>query len=142
LNKKGLLNIKQENIMIFKNAFIIVFCLTKMDAFSQMDSTSLPIKIDTIYPINHSNEPEIISINPHTYPEYEGGVIAMRKFIDENLRFPNPNLYCGYTGTVYVGFIITKEGRIEDVKVKRGLGVAFNEEALRLYPFEQPHIFQ
>jgi periplasmic protein TonB len=118
--------------MIFRHIIIVAFCLFNMVAFSQVDATALPPKIDTIYPIIRCDDTEIIFINPHTHPEYEGGVIAMRKFIDANLCFPNPNLYCGYTGIVYIGFIVTKEGRIEDVKVKRGLGVAFNEEALRL----------
>jgi TonB family protein len=119
--------------MIFRNTVIVAFCLFKMVAFSQVDAPVLPPKIDTIYPIIRCDDTDIISINPHTYPEFEGGIIAMRKLIDENMRFPDPNLYCSYTGTVYVGFTVTTKGRIEDVRIKRGLGLAFfNEEAILL----------
>lgn len=110
----------------------MVFCLFNVVAFSQVDAPLLPSTIDTVHKIYRCEDFDTIFIDPVSHPEFEGRITAMRKLIDENLRFPDPNLYCVYTGTVYVGFTITTKGRIEDVKVKRGLGTAFNDEAIRL----------
>jgi TonB family protein len=119
--------------MIFRNTVFVAFCMLTMVAFAQVDAPILPSKVDTIYPIIRCDYTDIISINPHIQPEYEGGIIAMRQLIEENMRFPNPNLYCEYTGTVYVSVVITKTGKMGNITIKRGLGAkVFNEEAIRL----------
>jgi periplasmic protein TonB len=116
--------------MIFRNAVILAFCLFKMVAFSQVDAPVLPPKIDTIYPIIRCDDTDIIFINPHTYPEFEGGEKALRVFINENLRWANREICL--EGKVYVGFIITKEGDLTDIKVRKGIHPAFDEEAIRV----------
>jgi periplasmic protein TonB len=117
--------------MIFRNTVIVAFCLFKMVAFSQVDSPLLPIHDDRPIVKFTQNNDTIFYIYD-TQPEFAGGIRALYDFIKENLRFPNPNLYCDYTGTVYIGFVVNIEGRIEEINIKKGLGVAFNEEAIRV----------
>ena len=115
--------------MIFRRTIFIVFCLNNMVAFSQIDAPQIPVIVDTVRPIIRCDEGNLILINPNESPEFEGGDLAMRKLIYDNLRWPNG--FCA-EGTVFIGFIITTKGKLEDVKVKRGLGTAFNNEAIRL----------
>jgi TonB family protein len=118
--------------MIFRNTVILAFCLFKMVAFSQVDAPTLPIHDDTpIIQLTKNNDTIFCGMG-ETSPEFIGGHKALYDFIKENLRFPNPNLYCDYTGTVYIGFVVNIEGRIDEIKIKRRLGDPFNEEAIRL----------
>lgn len=67
-------------------------------------------------------------------PEYIGGSIAMKKFINENLTYPKKALKHKKEGKVFVEIRIDKEGNIAASKVVKGedLGYGLPEEALRI----------
>ena len=65
-------------------------------------------------------------------PEFKDGQAAMYKFLRQNIVYPAVARENGIEGTVYVGFIIGKDGSIRDVQVKRGIGGGCNEEAVRV----------
>ena len=65
-------------------------------------------------------------------PEFENGVKAMYQFLADNMKYPPIARENGIEGTVYVGFVVGKEGIIRDVVVKRGLGGGCSEEAARV----------
>lgn len=65
-------------------------------------------------------------------PEYPGGTLEFRKFIAKNVKYPKEARKAGVSGKVYVQFIVTKEGNVEDVTVIRGVNKALNEEAVRV----------
>jgi TonB family protein len=52
----------------------------------------------------------------------------------ENVNYPSLERDLGLSGTVYVYFIINKQGKVEDAKVIRGVRGAkgLDEEALRV----------
>ncbi|MDF7814297.1 energy transducer TonB [Hymenobacter sp. YC55] len=63
-------------------------------------------------------------------PDYkDGGFEGMRKFIDTHLRYP-----VGHRerGRVYVSFIVTKTGKVSNVRIQKGFGPAFDNEAMRV----------
>ncbi|MFI5218592.1 MAG: energy transducer TonB [Bacteroidia bacterium] len=61
-----------------------------------------------------------------------GGESALIKYLSENIKYPPIARENGITGTVYVTFIIDKEGRVSDSKILRGIGGGCDEEALRV----------
>ncbi|MEO1257688.1 MAG: energy transducer TonB [Bacteroidota bacterium] len=65
-------------------------------------------------------------------PIYEGGPKAMKKFIGENLRYPQTALENKVEGTVYVRYDIDYKGTVTDAKVIKGIGHGCDEEAMRL----------
>jgi periplasmic protein TonB len=65
-------------------------------------------------------------------PEFVNGLNAMYKFLKENMKYPAVARENGIEGSVYVGFVVGKDGTIRDVKVKRGIGGGCNEEAIRV----------
>lgn len=67
-----------------------------------------------------------------TQPEYPGGQDALLKYIEDNLVYPDSAIAAGIKGNVYVSFIITETGKVEDAEVVRGIGGGCDEEALRL----------
>jgi len=65
-------------------------------------------------------------------PEFPGGQAKLQAFLAENITFPETAKESGIQGTVYVTFIVRKDGRISDVKILRGIGGGCDEEALRV----------
>lgn len=65
-------------------------------------------------------------------PIYEGGPKAIKKFISDNLQYPEEALEKGIEGTVSLKYDIDYKGRVVEVKVIGGLGYGCDEEAIRL----------
>lgn len=64
-------------------------------------------------------------------PVFKGGNEALVKFIRKNLQYPREASRKNMEGTVYVGFIINKLGKIEKIKVIKGVP-ELNKEAMRV----------
>jgi periplasmic protein TonB len=71
-------------------------------------------------------------------PEYAGGVAALSKFLQKNLRYPNPASNAGVSGKVYVQFVVGQDGAISKVDILKGLGFGCDEEAERVIKL-MPH---
>ena len=65
-------------------------------------------------------------------PGYPGGDKARIKYLQDNIKFPVMAIESGIQGTVYVTFVVEKDGRITSVKVLRGIGGGCDEEAVRV----------
>jgi protein TonB len=65
-------------------------------------------------------------------PSYPGGQDGYRKFLIENIKYPEEALKKGVTGTVFITFVVEKDGSVTHVKVLRGIGSGCDEEALRV----------
>ena len=65
-------------------------------------------------------------------PQFPGGEEARIKYMMENLKYPEAAKKEGLQGTVYVSFVIGKDGQIADAKILRGIGKACDAEALRV----------
>lgn len=67
-------------------------------------------------------------------PQFPGGAEEMYKFINNNILYPDVEKANGIEGTVYVSFVVNKTGKINDVKVMRGVpgGANLEKEALRV----------
>ena len=65
-------------------------------------------------------------------PKYPGGSEAFKKFISDNLRYPDEALQAGIEGSVIVGYDVSDEGIVSNPHVQKGLGYGCDEEALRL----------
>jgi protein TonB len=65
-------------------------------------------------------------------PEFPGGPAAMTKFINDNMRYPEEAKLHKVAGTVVIQFVVTKEGKITNVTLTRGIGYGCDEEALRV----------
>ncbi len=64
-------------------------------------------------------------------PEFNGGYLAMQRWIQKQVRYPSYAKSIGTEGTVYVGFVINTDGTISNVELIRGIGSGCDEEAMR-----------
>jgi len=65
-------------------------------------------------------------------PEFPGGVVALRNFIKNTMKYPEVALKNKLSGKVYINFLITKTGKVEQVKVARGIHPILDSEAIRV----------
>ena len=65
-------------------------------------------------------------------PEYPGGKEALKKYIRENLRYPEEAVSHRIEGIVYLLSEINDNGGVEEVWIEKGLGFGCDEEAIRL----------
>ena len=73
---------------------------------------------------------EHIFSDPEMQAFFPGGPAALRRYLEENLQWPD--VESCVQGRVTVSFMVERDGTISDVKVVRSLDPAFDEEALRL----------
>ena len=69
-----------------------------------------------------------IYLTAEKMPAIKGGMAAIGK----KIRYPKIAREMGIQGVVYVGFVVTSEGKISDPKILRSLAKPLDQEALRL----------
>lgn len=76
-------------------------------------------------------EAEIFTVVEES-PSFPGGDVARIKFLQENIVYPQMARESGIQGTVYVTFVVERNGAVTDVRVLRGIGGGCDEEAVRV----------
>lgn len=62
----------------------------------------------------------------------EGGMPAFYKYLSKTLKYPSQARRMNVEGTVYVQFVIEKDGSLTDIKIVKGVGAGCDEEAERV----------
>ena len=83
-------------------------------------SSSVPVSPDSVY------------INPEVRPQFTGGDKAFAAYLSKNIRYPQQALMRHVSGRVYVSFVLSATGKVQDAHVMSGPGNGLNDEALRL----------
>lgn len=65
-------------------------------------------------------------------PQPQGGMEGWKAYLEQNLQYPERAKQANIQGTVYVTFVVDKEGQLVKPEILRGIGAGADEEALRL----------
>ncbi len=65
-------------------------------------------------------------------PEFRGGMEALQMYLNLSLVYPGKAINEGIHGTVYVQFVVEKDGSLSNSEIIRSLGGGCDEEALRV----------
>jgi TonB family protein len=65
-------------------------------------------------------------------PEFPGGVEALMDFVAKNVVYPQEAMDKEISGRVFVSFIVEKDGSVNEVEVKKGIGGGCDDEAVRV----------
>ena len=65
-------------------------------------------------------------------PKISSGEETIYQFISKNIIYPSRAIEEGIQGTVYVQLMLTKEGAVENIVVKRGINILLDKEAIRV----------
>ena len=69
---------------------------------------------------------------PDVQPEFPGGQSAMIEFFKSNVKYPSTAIKNKVEGTVFVQFVVEKDGSISETEIRKGLQKDCNKEALRV----------
>ena len=117
--------------------------IIKIDLSNSADDNNLEINIaDEIdEPVGDweptiEEEPEIEDIEviyiAEVMPYFPGGYAAMMSFLHKNMTYPLLAKEANISGTVYIEFIVEKDGSITNVVLLREIGGGCDEEAVRV----------
>ena len=90
-------------------------------------SMNIPVELS----VEGEEQEQIFLIVEHM-PEFPGGDIALRKFIADNIKYPEEAKAKGLSGKVFVQFVINKEGDVVNAKIARGVDPILDNEAIRV----------
>ena len=103
------------------------------------NTTTLPkpeIGFPTGIVVINGGGPEVDIENFDPFPpieaEYIGGPVQMQIDITETINYPVIDQQMGNQGTVYVSFIVEKDGSISNVQIERGISETIDREAKRI----------
>ena len=65
-------------------------------------------------------------------PDFPGGEAELYRYLEKNMKFPAMARESGVTGTVYIKFVVGKDGKISNITLLRGIGAGCDEEAMRV----------
>ena len=65
-------------------------------------------------------------------PEFTGGYIALKKYLEDNVKYPKDAQEKEIEGSVFVKFKVTASGKIENTEVQKGIYPSLDAEALRV----------
>ena len=85
----------------------------------------MPVAVET-------EEKDKVFISVEQNPEFAGGMNALLKFLQKNLRYPSPAVNANVMGKVYMQFLVGQDGNISKVDVVKGIGFGCDEEAERV----------
>ncbi|MCD6068451.1 MAG: hypothetical protein K0S33_3277 [Bacteroidetes bacterium] len=75
---------------------------------------------------------EVPTLMPDEMPAFPGGQKAMMEFFSKHVVYPERSKVMGNQGTVFVNFVVGKDGKIISCKIVKGVDEDCNEEALRV----------
>jgi len=93
---------------------------------------STEVDYDAFGSEEEEEEEEQVFVVVENMPEFKGkGINEFRNYVQRNIEYPPIALENGIQGTVFIKFIVDKDGSISDITVLRGPDPSLNEEAIR-----------
>jgi TonB family protein len=65
-------------------------------------------------------------------PTFPGGIEAMYQFLGKNIRYPKAAMDANIQGRVFLSFVVTESGDVEDIVILKGIGYGCDSEAVRV----------
>lgn len=135
---------KTKGMSLLKMVFIVPVAVTLsiMFTISFTEAVMANSDMERIQASSHTlNTPLNSEANPQEepvftvvekMPEYKGGDKALTKYLVDNITYPENARKNGVQGTVYVTFIVEKDGKISNTKILKSVDKELDKEALRV----------
>ena len=85
----------------------------------------------SVYEIERQNNDTLPYMFVEEMPEFPGGIDSLKAFLAREIQYPSVAKNNGITGTVLVEFVVEKDGRVTNGKVKVPLFPECDKEAVR-----------
>lgn len=120
-------------LLIVKNSLRFFSCIIALGLVAgAAHAQSGPNAALSTKPTSAAIRPDSVFVNPEVRPQFVGGDKAFGAYLSKSIRYPQQALMRHVSGKVYVSFILSAQGKVQDAHVMSGPGNGLNEEALRL----------
>lgn len=93
-------------------------------------------QVEYVAPIEVEKEEEVeeaaVFFIVEDMPLFPGGPAELNKYIAQSVKYPVIAQENGIQGRVYISFVVNAKGKIENVKVARGVDASLDKEAVRV----------
>jgi len=125
-------NIKMNNRILI-TGIISSILLIQLNGNAQVEqSVSTEDSVVNTIKVQSKEDANLVFDFVDKMPEFPGGQVEMIKFLSKNINYPTVALDQGVQGSIYVQFVIWKDGSVREVKVLRGVGSSLDNEAIRV----------
>lgn len=131
-------NRKEELVKPKPRMLAVDFHITSDPVLSDSLFFAFDLPFDTVIeyyfdekPIADDTDDVIVAI-PEIAPEFPGGERALLNFMKQNIEYPSIDIENRTQGTVYVQFVVMRDGSIGNVKTLRSLSPTADNEAMRV----------
>ncbi|WP_282014083.1 TonB family protein [Marinifilum flexuosum] len=90
------------------------------------------VEIKEVYEEEEEEDEDLPFVLVEDMPSFPGGIAALTKYLNENVKYPEEARKNGIQGRVFVNFVIDTDGSVVDVKIVRGVHALLDAEALRV----------
>lgn len=115
---------KAIDVVITRSAMLNEVVVTVYESLSRPAPTGsaaiLPNQADRVYSVVEQ------------VPEFPGGMSELGQYLTKNLRYPADARRANVAGRVFVQFVVTEGGNIQQLRVLKGIGFGCDEEAVRV----------
>jgi TonB family protein len=122
---------REININPYKSAYLHVSSFIHIEESDQIQA----IDEDEIEEVTHneSNADSVYSF-AEEMPMFPGGQDSLNAYIIRTIRYPIEAKAAGLQGTVYINFIVEKDGSVSNINVIKGIkeGMVLEQEAVRV----------
>ena len=124
-----------------KKLFFLFFVLFTSFSFGQSKKEETKVEPDGFFdlelPINNASSTEVILSDNTIYtktrvevhPEFPGGIRKFYAFVAKNYKIPSEG---GFEGTVFVVFVVEKDGSLTNIQILKDIGYGTGKEAIRV----------
>ena len=137
MNKKKSTTKASLKALFMVPAFIVACMVVSVTLHAQSSEKSTPEEVEVITATKSDanrdkSKDEVYNI-AEQMPKFQNGDIAkFSRWISKNLIYPEKAIKKGTQGTVYVTFVIEKDGTLSNVKIKRGVSKECDNEVKRV----------
>lgn len=93
-------------------------------------------QVEYVAPVEVEKEEEVeeatVFFIVEEMPQFPGGPAELNKYIAQSVKYPVIAQENGIQGRVYISFVVNSKGKIENVKVARGVDASLDKEAVRV----------
>jgi len=101
----------------------------KVETKAEKQKVEKRVKEEAVQKTETDSEDKVFQV-VEVMPSFPGGDKARIKYLSGAVEYPKEAKEKGVQGTVYVGFVVEKDGSVSDVKIMRGLGSGCDEAAM------------
>lgn len=140
LNRKRTRNIMKSKYLMFLPvaALLLLFsnCGNKAKTEAEVNDTTSVTQVaqEEATPVAEEQKTpkEAVFEVVEEMPEFPGGMSAALKYLSQNTKYPAESISAKEQGKVVVQFIVTKEGKVINPVVVRGVAPLLDKEAIRV----------